>query len=104
MAGQTLRIKHEYGMSCISSPHCADCRCMISAFPSVCLPAGQDSHARIAHHYGIPVASIRDALYDVMFDDQLLLAAVGMTRRQLLSASVVHPSTAGHILYSQIIA
>lgn len=66
--------------------------------------SGQDSHARIAHHYGIPVASIRDALYDVMFDDQLLLAAVGMTRRQLLSASVVHPSTAGHILYSQIIA
>jgi hypothetical protein len=25
--------------------------------------------------YGIPVASIRDALYDVIFDDQVLLAA-----------------------------
>jgi hypothetical protein len=38
-----------------------------------------------------------------MFNDQLLLAATGMTRRQLLSPNPVHPSTAGHVLYAAVI-
>lgn len=50
------------------------------------------------------MVSIRDALYDVMFDDALLLAATGMRRDDLLSpAAVVHPTTAGHVLYAKII-
>jgi hypothetical protein len=71
---------------------------------SVALTAAGEVHQTvIAHRYGIPMASIRDALYDVMFDDQLLLAATGKTRSQLLSPNPVHPSTAGHVLYAAII-
>jgi hypothetical protein len=66
--------------------------------------SGETCHTKIAHRYGIPVASIRDALYDVMYDDQVLLATTGMTQKQLLSPIVVHPSTAGHVLYSKVIA
>jgi hypothetical protein len=50
------------------------------------------------------MASIRNALYDVVFDDLALLATTGMTRKQLLSSVVVHPTTAGHVLYSKVIA
>uniref|UniRef100_A0A383WF64 SGNH hydrolase-type esterase domain-containing protein n=1 Tax=Tetradesmus obliquus TaxID=3088 RepID=A0A383WF64_TETOB len=66
--------------------------------------SGENFHTRIAHRYGVPVVSIRDALYDVIFDDALLLAATGMRRDDLLSpAAVVHPTTAGHVLYAKII-
>jgi hypothetical protein len=51
------------------------------------------------------VASIRDALYDILYDDKLLLAATGLTRNQVLSPDkVVHPSTAGHVLYAKVVA
>uniref|UniRef100_A0A383WFL8 SGNH hydrolase-type esterase domain-containing protein n=1 Tax=Tetradesmus obliquus TaxID=3088 RepID=A0A383WFL8_TETOB len=66
--------------------------------------SGEVFHTRIAHRYGIPMASIRDALYDVFYDDQLLLAVTGMTKEQLLSpAAMIHPSAAGHVLFAKVI-
>jgi hypothetical protein len=67
--------------------------------------AGEVFQTQIAHRYGIPVVSIRDALYDVMFDNEKLLAATGMAKWDLLSQiSSVHPTTAGHVLYAKVIA
>ncbi|WIA34469.1 hypothetical protein OEZ86_012800 [Tetradesmus obliquus] len=66
--------------------------------------SGENFHTWIAHRYGIPMASIRDALYDIFYDDQLLLAVTGMTKEQLLSpAAMIHPSAAGHVLFAKVI-
>jgi hypothetical protein len=60
---------------------------------------------KIAHRYGIPVASVRDALYDIIYDDAMLQAITGFKAAQLLSSNnVVHPTTAGHLLFAKVIA
>jgi hypothetical protein len=34
----------------------------------------------LARRYRVPVVSVRDALYDMMFDDNAMKAALGLTR------------------------
>jgi hypothetical protein len=70
-----------------------------------CVVPGEIFQTKIAHRYGIPVASVRDALYDIIYDDALLQAITGFNKAQLLSTiNVVHPSTAGHLLFAKVIA
>jgi hypothetical protein len=42
--------------------------------------AGGDMHWMLARRYRIPMVSVRDALYSIMFNDSALQAALGVTR------------------------
>jgi hypothetical protein len=44
------------------------------------VPAGGDMQWVLARRYRIPVASVRDALYDTMLDDNAMKAALGKTK------------------------
>ncbi|WIA43842.1 hypothetical protein OEZ86_010257 [Tetradesmus obliquus] len=66
--------------------------------PATPLPyyqTGGDMHWLLARRYRIPMVSVRDALYDVMFNDTALQAAVGVTREQMM-ADAMHPNAHGH--------
>ncbi|KAF6261146.1 hypothetical protein COO60DRAFT_1625477 [Scenedesmus sp. NREL 46B-D3] len=51
---------------------------------------GEDQHAILAKRYGVPMVSVRDALYDIMFNDDVARAKLGMTREEMMHDHV-HP-------------
>ncbi|KAI8472193.1 MAG: hypothetical protein J3K34DRAFT_519954 [Monoraphidium minutum] len=61
---------------------------------------GEDQHAVIARRYGVPMMSVRDALYDVMFDPD---NPYGLNRTQIL-VDIVHVSDYGAQLYAGFLA
>jgi hypothetical protein len=44
------------------------------------VPVGGDMQWVLARRYRIPVASVRDAFYDIMLDDDAMKEAVGVTK------------------------
>jgi hypothetical protein len=44
------------------------------------VPVGGDMQWVLARRYRIPVASVRDAFYDIMLDDNAIKAALGVTK------------------------
>jgi hypothetical protein len=51
------------------------------------------------------MASIRDSLYDLIYDSQEAQRTIGITRASILSSnSVNHPTTIGHSLYASVVA
>ncbi|WIA40471.1 hypothetical protein OEZ86_013827 [Tetradesmus obliquus] len=59
---------------------------------------GEDQHAILAKRYGVPMVSVRDALYDVLFYDDVAKAKLGMTRAEMMHDHV-HPQLPGAHLY-----
>lgn len=76
-----------------------------SDVPNPLYGSGEDHHEVLARRYGIPSASTRDALYDLMQGGSTdMLRGVGRSRSELLVGSGVAPTSAGHRLYADIIA
>ncbi|KAF6260040.1 hypothetical protein COO60DRAFT_929522 [Scenedesmus sp. NREL 46B-D3] len=72
--------------------------------PNPLYGSGEDHHEVLARRYGIPTASTRDALYDlVLGGSTVMLQGVGLTAAQLLVNSVT-PTSAGHKAYAEIVA
>jgi hypothetical protein len=65
--------------------------------------SGEELHTVIARRYGAPVASVRDSLYDLMYDDAAAQRLLGATRETLLG-DPVHPSAAGFKIYGDIVS
>jgi hypothetical protein len=65
--------------------------------------AGDELHGMIAHRYGAPMASIRNSLYDLMFDDAAAQQLLGATRNTLI-ADTVHPTAAGYRIWGDVVA
>ncbi|WIA20182.1 hypothetical protein OEZ85_006030 [Tetradesmus obliquus] len=61
---------------------------------------GEDQHAILAKRYGVPMVSVRDALYDVLFYDDVAKAKLGMTRAEMMHDHV-HPQLPGAHLAAQ---
>ncbi|KAF8064555.1 pbpX [Scenedesmus sp. PABB004] len=61
---------------------------------------GEDQHAVVARRYGMPVMSVRDALYDVMFDAN---NAYGVNRSAIL-VDIVHVGDYGAGVYASFLA
>ncbi|WIA40473.1 hypothetical protein OEZ86_013829 [Tetradesmus obliquus] len=66
--------------------------------PGAYWKTGEDMHAVIAKRYNVPMVSVRDALYNAMFDDALLLPLLGLTRDDFLKDHI-HPKLAGARVY-----
>lgn len=67
---------------------------------AACL-AGEDVHSAIARRYSVPMMSLRDTLYDLMYSDEATQrAALGLTRKDILKDEI-HPTGTGHRLYGQ---
>jgi hypothetical protein len=70
-----------------------------------CCIAGEDHHEVLAKRYGIPTASTRDALYDLMqASGTTMLRFVGLARSQMLVNSALQPTKAGHRVFAEIVA
>ena len=64
------------------------------------------AHAPTQPHHTmlqVPMVSVRDALYDLMWDDSQLTSALGISRRDILTDEI-HPTTRGHTLYGSLVA
>ncbi|KAF6264558.1 hypothetical protein COO60DRAFT_70863 [Scenedesmus sp. NREL 46B-D3] len=61
---------------------------------------GEDMHGMLARRYGVPLVSVRDALYDVMWDDAALKSALGYGRAKIM-VDHIHPTFIGHDLYGR---
>ncbi|KAF6261151.1 hypothetical protein COO60DRAFT_811472 [Scenedesmus sp. NREL 46B-D3] len=68
------------------------------AQPGAYWKTGEDLHAVISKRYNVPMVSVRDALYNAMFDDALLLPLLGLTREQFMKDHI-HPKLAGARVY-----
>jgi hypothetical protein len=62
--------------------------------------AGEDAHAMLAARYGVPLVSVRAALYDIAWDDDALRSLTGWSRFMLLRDDI-HPTWYGHHLYGR---
>lgn len=51
-------------------------------------------HGLIARRYNIPMVSVRDALYDIMLDDQVTKSLLGYTRSEMMQ-DFIHPTAMG---------
>jgi hypothetical protein len=96
---------HHSDIACITAASAAwrksktECLCHASLLAT----AGQELHSMIAQRYGAPTASIRDSLFDLMYNDTAAQQLLGTTRTTLL-ADPVHPSAAGYRVYGDIVA
>uniref|UniRef100_A0A383VWI2 SGNH hydrolase-type esterase domain-containing protein n=1 Tax=Tetradesmus obliquus TaxID=3088 RepID=A0A383VWI2_TETOB len=61
---------------------------------------GEDQHGVVARRYGVPMMSVRDALYDVMFDPD---NAYGVKREEIL-VDIVHVGDYGAKVYAAFLA
>jgi hypothetical protein len=69
------------------------------------LLAGEEMHAMIGARYSVPLVSVRDALYDLLWQEGAvhLNAALGVTRASLLQ-DTKHPTILGSELYGRGLA
>jgi hypothetical protein len=65
--------------------------------------AGEELHGMIARRYGAPLASIREALFDVFLSDESSQQVLGASISQLM-ANTVHPTAAGFKIYGDVVA
>ncbi|KAF6250340.1 hypothetical protein COO60DRAFT_1465698 [Scenedesmus sp. NREL 46B-D3] len=69
------------------------------------LAAGEELHGMIARRYGAPMASLRDSLYDLMFNDEAAQQLLGATRSALMAGpSNIHPTAAGFKVFGDVVA
>lgn len=61
---------------------------------------GEDQHGVVCRRYGIPIMSVRDAMYDVMFDPA---NPYGVNRSQIL-VDIVHVGDYGATVYAAFLA
>ncbi|WIA33999.1 hypothetical protein OEZ86_012384 [Tetradesmus obliquus] len=71
--------------------------------PNAFRSTGQELHGMIARRYGAPMASIRDSLYSVIYNDAASQQLLGTTRAALM-ADTVHPNAAGFRVWGDIVA
>lgn len=55
-------------------------------------------HAVITKRYSVPMVSVRDGLYDIMFNDTAMSSIIGLTREQFMKDHI-HPKLAGARVY-----
>jgi hypothetical protein len=65
--------------------------------------AGEELHSMIARRYGAPTASLRNSLYDLLYDDSSALRLLGATRSTLM-ADYIHPTAAGFKVYGDVVS
>lgn len=63
------------------------------------LSTGEDQHSIIAKRYGVPYVSVRDALYDILYDDAEAKRKLGFTREEMLKGDPIHPKLVGAQMY-----
>ncbi|KAF6254129.1 hypothetical protein COO60DRAFT_1462864 [Scenedesmus sp. NREL 46B-D3] len=67
--------------------------------------SGEELHGMIARRYGAPIASLRDSLYDLMFNDEAAQQLLGATRSTLMAEpSDIHPTAAGFKVFGDVVA
>uniref|UniRef100_A0A383VXF2 SGNH hydrolase-type esterase domain-containing protein n=1 Tax=Tetradesmus obliquus TaxID=3088 RepID=A0A383VXF2_TETOB len=71
--------------------------------PNAFRSTDQELHGMIARHYGAPMASIRDSLYGVIYNDAASQQLLGATRAALM-ADPWHPNAAGFRVWGDIVA
>ncbi|WIA34000.1 hypothetical protein OEZ86_012385 [Tetradesmus obliquus] len=81
---------------------------MVQGNASVTVPnafssTGEELHGMVARHYGAPMASIRDSLYGVIYNDAAAQQLLGITRAAMM-ADTVHPNAAGFRVWGDIVA
>jgi hypothetical protein len=57
----------------------------------------------VARRYGAPLASLRNSLYDLLYDDAAAQLLLGATRSTLM-ADYVHPTAAGFKVYGDVVS
>ncbi|WIA19951.1 hypothetical protein OEZ85_005833 [Tetradesmus obliquus] len=67
--------------------------------PNAYFSTGEDQHAIIAKRYGVPYVSVRDALFDVLYNDTLAKQKLGFTREEMLKGDPIHPKLIGAQMY-----
>uniref|UniRef100_A0A383WL49 SGNH hydrolase-type esterase domain-containing protein n=1 Tax=Tetradesmus obliquus TaxID=3088 RepID=A0A383WL49_TETOB len=76
---------------------------LILTAPNAFQSTGEELHGMIARRYGAPMASLRDSLYGLMYNDPLSLQLLGATRLSIIT-DTIHPTAAGFTMYGEIMA
>ncbi|WIA23834.1 hypothetical protein OEZ85_013495 [Tetradesmus obliquus] len=71
-----------------------------TTIPTPYYNTGEDMHAVLARRYGVPMVSVRDALYNMMWDESALRSALGYGRKHIMKDDI-HPAFVGHDLYGR---